>query len=99
MSPLRTSAADIVAALQDAVQRIPGVIVYTRDHCHGYDWMINPDTVEVHVNGQLSPAEFSHAHDEALAALQLHLENKTACPQSAPTQLDELALRRQRRTS
>jgi hypothetical protein len=99
VSPLRSSAGDIVAALQAAVQRIPGVIVYARDHCHGYDWMINPDTVEVHVNGQLSPAEYSAARAEALAALQLHLENKTACPQSAPTQLDELAARRQRRTS
>ena len=99
MSPLRSSAADIVAALQDAVQRIPGVIVYARDHCHGYDWLINPDTVEVHVNGQLSPAEYSAARAEALAALELHLENKTACPQRAPTPLDELAARRWRRTS
>lgn len=93
------SAADVVAALQAAVERIPGVTVYARDHCHGYDWMINPITLEVHVNGELNPAEYSAARAEGLAALHLYLENHAACPQSSHAERDELADRRRRHSS
>lgn len=99
VSPHRSTAADVVSALQAAVQRIPGVIVYARDHCHGYDWMVNPVTLEVHVNGELNPAEYSAARSEALAELELYLINQQTCPARTPDPRDELALRRRRRSS
>lgn len=99
MPPIFTTAADVVSALQAAVERIPGVLVYARDHCHGHDWMINPVTLEVHVNGELNPAEYSAARSEALAELELYLINQQLRSPRIPDPRDELALRRRRRIS
>jgi hypothetical protein len=104
-APSSPTAADVVSALRAAVERIPGVLVYARDHCHGHshghghDWLIKPGTLEVHVNGELNPAEYNAARSEALAALELYLINQETRPPSIPAPRCELALRRWRRTS
>lgn len=93
MAPLSTATfAEFVSDLQEAITSIPDLRIYVRDHCHGHDWMINPETVEVHLNGQLDPAEFGYVLAEALAALQMRL-----CAAPTPIAgggLDELAERR-----
>lgn len=97
MAPLLTTAVDAICAIHAAATRIPGVSIHLRDHCHGYDWMINPRTLEVHVNGGLDPIDYNEAVAEAIAALQRHLDN-AAVIRHNPALPDELAERRRRRS-
>jgi hypothetical protein len=93
VAPPITTAAEVVFALQTAVTRIPGIRIHAREHCLGHDWWVNPDRLEVHINGQLTPLEYGGALAEALAELERHIAT-TPIAGRIPAPIDELAARR-----